>query len=181
MLRRIKLFIPLIVFLLLALAFFQLESRMVTGDYDPSNIPSALIGKPIPAFSLSSLDDAQSNLTAADIKGPALVNVWATWCIACRVEHAYLNELAKRGVAIYGLNYKDERDEANLWLSRLGNPYRFNLFDSEGKLGLNMGVYGAPETYVIDAEGIIRYRHVGVLDEKVWQTKILALGISFNE
>ena len=177
---RIKLFIPLIVFLLLAAVFLRLEQRMVTGDYDPSALPSALIGKPVPAFTLSTLTDAEAQKTAADLDlRPALINVWATWCVACRVEHAYLNQLAENGITIYGLNYKDERDEALLWLERLGNPYRFNLFDEQGRLGLNLGVYGAPETYVIDAEGIIRYRHVGVMDEKVWQKKIVPLGLQW--
>lgn len=177
---RIKLFIPLIVFLLLAAVFLRLEQRMVTGDYDPSALPSALIGKPVPAFTLPTLTDAEAQKTAADLDlRPALINVWATWCVACRVEHAYLNQLAENGITIYGLNYKDERDEALLWLERLGNPYRFNLFDAQGRLGLNLGVYGAPETYVIDAEGIIRYRHVGVMDEKVWQKKIVPLELQW--
>lgn len=180
MLSRIKLFIPLLVFLVLALMFWRLEQRMVVGDYDPSTLPSALIGKPVPAFSLARLQDPEQLLSATDLtRLPALINVWATWCVACRVEHAYLNTLAERGVAIYGLNYKDEREEAKLWLQRLGNPYIFNIFDQQGRLGLNLGVYGAPETYVIDSSGIIRYRHVGVMDEKVWQQKILPLGLNW--
>lgn len=177
---RIKLFIPLVVFVLLALVFLQLEKRMISGDYDPSMLPSALIGKPIPAFMLTTLDNAELAITAIDLNNkPALLNVWATWCVSCRVEHAYLNTLATKGISIFGLNYKDDREKANQWLARLGNPYKLNLFDVDGKLGLNMGVYGAPETYVIDANGIVRYRHVGVVDEKVWQTKILPLGLNW--
>ena len=180
MLSRIKLFIPLLVFLVLALMFWSLEPRMVVGDYDPSTLPSALIGKPVPAFSLARLQDPEQLLSSTDLtRLPALINVWATWCVACRVEHAYLNTLAERGVAIYGLNYKDEREEAKLWLQRLGNPYIFNIFDQQGRLGLDLGVYGAPETYVIDSSGIIRYRHVGVMDEKVWQQKIQPLGLNW--
>ena len=109
----------------------------------------------------------------------ALLNVWATWCVSCRVEHAYLNTLAEKGITIFGLNYKDDQQKANQWLTRLGNPYQLNLFDVNGKLGLNMGVYGAPETYVLDANGIVRYRHVGVVDENVWQSKILPLGLNW--
>jgi cytochrome c biogenesis protein CcmG/thiol:disulfide interchange protein DsbE len=98
-----------------------------------------------------------------------LLNVWATWCPACSVEHPYLVKLAKeKDVAIVGLNYKDDRNKALEWLSKLGDPYSINISDPEGRLGLDLGVYGAPETYVIDQQGIIRYRHVGIVDEKVW-------------
>ena len=181
MLNRLKLFIPLFVFILLALVFWSFEQRIISGDHDPSALPSALVGKAVPTFNLPSLNDAEVQLTNADLNQlPALLNVWATWCISCRVEHAYLNALSTRGINVYGLNYKDDREDAKLWLSRLGNPYLLNLFDSEGKLGLNLGVYGAPETYVIDRKGIIRYRHVGVMDEKVWQSKIVPLGLDWQ-
>ena len=177
---RIKLFIPLVVFALLALVFLQLEKRMISGDYDPSMLPSALIGKPLPEFNLATLDNPNTVITSINLNNKAaLLNVWATWCVSCRVEHAYLNTLAEKGITIFGLNYKDDQQKANLWLTRLGNPYQLNLFDVNGKLGLNMGVYGAPETYVLDANGIVRYRHVGVVDEKVWQSKILPLGLNW--
>lgn len=181
MFNRIKLFIPLIIFLLLAGVFLSLEDRMISGEYDPSALPSALVGKPLPDFELSLLSDPAINKVSNDLHGkPALLNVWATWCVACRAEHAYLNLLSTRGVTIYGLNYKDDRAEANKWLQRLGNPYTFNLFDDTGQLGLNLGVYGAPETYVLDENGIIRYRHVGVLDEKTWQRKIVPLNLNWS-
>jgi len=177
---RIKLFIPLVVFVLLALVFLQLEKRMISGDYDPSMLPSALIGKPLPEFNLATLDNPNTVITSINLNNKAaLLNVWATWCVSCRVEHAYLNTLAEKGITIFGLNYKDDQQKANQWLTRLGNPYQLNLFDVNGKLGLNMGVYGAPETYVLDANGIVRYRHVGVVDEKVWQSKILPLGLNW--
>ncbi|HAW13895.1 MAG TPA: DsbE family thiol:disulfide interchange protein [Cellvibrionales bacterium] len=177
---RIKLFIPLVVFALLALVFLQLEKRMISGDYDPSMLPSALIGKPLPEFNLATLDNPNTVITSINLNNKAaLLNVWATWCVSCRVEHAYLNTLAEKGITIFGLNYKDDQQKANQWLTRLGNPYQLNLFDVNGKLGLNMGVYGAPETYVLDANGIVRYRHVGVVDEKVWQSKILPLGLNW--
>jgi cytochrome c biogenesis protein CcmG/thiol:disulfide interchange protein DsbE len=177
---RIKLFIPLVVFVLLALVFLQLEKRMISGDYDPSMLPSALIGKPLPEFNLATLDNPNTVITSINLNNKAaLLNVWATWCVSCRVEHAYLNTLAEKGITIFGLNYKDDQQKANQWLTRLGNPYQLNLFDVNGKLGLNMGVYGAPETYVLDANGIVRYRHVGVVDENVWQSKILPLGLNW--
>jgi cytochrome c biogenesis protein CcmG/thiol:disulfide interchange protein DsbE len=177
---RVKLFIPLIVFILLSLVFLQLENRMISGDYDPAMLPSALIGKPLPAFALTTLDNPELAINSIPLNNKAaLINVWATWCVSCRVEHGYLNILAEKGISIFGLNYKDDRQKANQWLTRLGNPYQLNLFDVDGKLGLNMGVYGAPETYVLDANGIVRYRHVGVMDEKIWQTKILPLGLNW--
>ena len=109
-------------------------------------------------------------MTQADLVGrPSLVNVWATWCVSCRVEHPYLDTLAQAGIPIYGINYKDEDAAALRWLQELGNPYVATIADREGSLGLDMGVYGAPETYLLDAGGVIRYRHVGVVDEQVWR------------
>ena len=103
---------------------------------------------------------------------PALVNVWATWCIACRVEHPFLMKLKENStIKIYGLNYKDDRIKALDLLERDGNPFEFSIYDFEGRLAIDLGVYGAPETFFIDKEGIVRERHVGVVDEKVWQEK----------
>ena len=104
-----------------------------------------------------------------DLEGQVvLLNVWATWCISCRAEHPYLTELAKRGVAIYGINYKDEDAAALAWLDELGDPSLASIADHDGTLGLDLGVYGAPETYLVDANGLVRYRHVGVVNERVW-------------
>jgi cytochrome c biogenesis protein CcmG/thiol:disulfide interchange protein DsbE len=100
------------------------------------------------------------------------LNVWATWCPACRDEHPYLVELAESGVNVIGLNYKDEAKAALNWLATLGNPYRFNIYDPRGSLGFDLGVYGAPETYIIDTHGVVRFRHVGVVNEKVWIEKL---------
>ena len=100
-----------------------------------------------------------------------LLNVWATWCPSCRAEHGYLVDLASQGVAIVGLNYKDERPAALSWLGRLGDPYVFNIFDPKGELGFDLGVYGAPETFLIDSMGLIKVRHVGALTEEVWEKK----------
>lgn len=162
--RRILLFIPFLIALGLGLFLWK------GLDLDPNKMPSALIGKPFPQFNIESLQNPEKMLTAADLKGKSvLVNVWGTWCPACKVEHPYLVEIAKQGVPIIGINYKDNRASAKQWLAQLGNPYVFNIYDKEGHLGLDLGVYGAPETYVVDAQGIIRYRHAGPVDSAVWQ------------
>ncbi len=164
MMRRLILFIPLLVFF--AMGIFLWRGLQL----DPTELPSALIGKPMPAFQLSSLYDESRTLTEGDLKGkPALLNVWATWCPTCKQEHEQLNKIAREeGVTIYGINYKDDRAKANEWLQRYQDPYVQNIFDPNGTLGLDLGVYGAPETYVLDKDGIIHYRHVGEVNEKVW-------------
>ena len=159
---RLKLFLPLLAFCLLGVVLFRGLSL------DPTALPSALVGAPVPEFELPTLESGQTVSREEVIGSPLLVNVWATWCYSCRVEHPYLVELAEQGVPIVGLNYKDEPGAARGWLQDLGNPYTVNISDTEGTLGLDFGVYGAPETYVIDAEGIIRHRHVGVVNESVW-------------
>lgn len=162
--RKILLFIPFVLFL--GLGFFLWKGLYL----DPRELPSALIDRPMPAFELASLTEPDKRLTAESLKGEvALVNVWATWCPTCKEEHQYLNQLAQQGVTIYGINYKDEPVKARAWLQKYMNPYRQVVLDQQGKLGLDLGVYGAPETYVIDAEGTIRYRHVGAVDAKVWK------------
>lgn len=159
---RVKLFIPLILFVLLALFLFRGLSL------DPKAMPSALIDHDLPQFSLPALGQDKL-MTAKDIIGEvAFLNVWATWCISCRVEHPYLQNLADRGVVIFGVNYKDEDAAALQWLEDFGNPYRASIADREGTLGLDLGVFGAPETYLVDTAGVIRYRHVGVVDDRVW-------------
>jgi len=171
---RLKLFIPLILFVVLALFLFR------GLELDPRELPSALIDRPLPEFSLPGLG-RQELLSRQDVIGQVgLLNVWATWCVSCRVEHPYLQQLADRGVPIYGVNYKDDDADALRWLDELGNPYRENIVDSEGTLGLDLGVYGAPETYLVDAAGVIRYRHVGVVDERVWQTILQPLYRELN-
>ena len=140
---------------------------------DPQALPSALIDRPLPEFELPALGDRRIVSRDTVTGEVALFNVWATWCVSCRVEHPFLTRLADQGVPIYGINYKDEDDEALKWLEELGNPYRINIVDADGSLGLDLGVYGAPETYVVDASGVIRYRHVGVVNERVW-TQTLA-------
>ena len=165
--NRFKLFIPLILFVVLAAFFWRGLSL------DPSAMPSALIDKGFPEFSLPRLDDETEVTTKADLLGEiTLVNIWATWCVSCKIEHPYLNKLAKSGVRIVGVNYKDDSVAARQWLTELGNPYRWNIVDQHGNLGIDLGVFGAPETYVVDKEGVIRYKHVGVVDQRVWDERL---------
>ncbi|MCW1877799.1 DsbE family thiol:disulfide interchange protein [Erwinia sp. INIA-01] len=171
--NRKILFIPLFLFLLLAAALMWQLSRNANGD-DPTRLESALVGKPVPEFRLESLElpgkvyDRSVLLTGQ----PLLLNVWATWCPTCRAEHQYLNTLATQGVRVVGLNYKDDRLKAVNWLNTLGNPYILGLYDGDGMLGLDLGVYGAPETFLIDGRGIIRYRHAGDMNEQVWRDEL---------
>ncbi len=162
--RKALLFLPLAVFIVLAVVLWRGLSL------DPRELPSALLDKPFPAFTLGSLHDGKVLLTEKSLpKQPMLINVWATWCPACRQEHPYLMRLAREtDTPLIGLNYKDDRDAALTWLKQLGNPYRFTIFDGEGMLGLDLGVYGAPETYLVDGKGVIRHRHVGVVTPEVW-------------
>lgn len=144
-------------------------------DRDPSRVPSPLVGKPLPAFELGTLAAPDTPLTRDALAGRAyLLNVWASWCVACRQEHPLLVELARSGrVALIGLNYKDERGDARAWLAERGDPYDFSLFDEAGRLGLDLGVYGVPETFLVDAAGIIRYKHIGPLDAAAIEGEIL--------
>lgn len=163
------LFIPLALFLLLVAVFVVQLSRNAGGD-DPTKLESVLVGKTVPVFKLEDLAEPGKYYDQSVFTGePLLLNVWATWCPTCYAEHKYLNQLAARGVKIIGLNYKDQRSKAITWLNDLGNPYLISLFDGDGMLGLDLGVYGAPETYLIDANGVIRYRHVGDVNPRNWQ------------
>ena len=162
---RLLLFIPLILFIILGGFLWKGLS------IDPRELPSALLDKPFPEFSIAALNEPERILTKQDFIGqPVLVNVWATWCPSCRQEHEQLLAIAATSsIPIIGLNYKDEASAARIWLEQLGNPYQFNIFDEDGMLGLDLGVYGAPETYLLDAQGLIRHRHVGVVTAAAWQ------------
>lgn len=162
--NRLTYFLPLFVFGILAALLWRGLSL------DPTSMPSALLDKPIPSFALPSLQDPQRTLTQQDIIGhKTLINVWATWCITCRVEHPFLFALKQQGVSIVGVNYKDNPDEARQWLAKKSDPYRFSIQDTEGHLGIDLGVFGAPETYFVDSTGIIRYKHVGDINARNWQ------------
>ena len=168
---KLKFLVPLAVFGLLVVVFLR------GLQLDPSEVPSPLIGKPAPIFQLPALRDAERKVSNEDLKGKvSLVNVWATWCVGCRQEHAALLAIHKTGsVPIIGLNYKDERDSALSWLERLGDPYLFNAFDADGQVAIDWGVYGAPETFLVDAEGIVRYKHIGPMTLAIFESRILPL------
>jgi len=138
---------------------------------DPSELPSPLLNKAAPVFALPSVKDPARTVGSADYAGRmALVNVWATWCVGCRQEHAYLLELASRNeVPIYGINWRDQRDKALAWLEQLGDPYVASAYDEDGRVGIDWGVYGAPETFLVDAAGSVVYKHLGPMNEIVWQ------------
>lgn len=144
---------------------------------NPREVPSPLIGKPAPAFQLSRVADAGQTLSPEDFKGQvALVNVWASWCVSCRQEHPVLLQLARQNVVpIYGLNYKDQREAAQGWLNQHGNPYIASAFDADGRVGINWGVYGVPETFVIDKAGLIRHKHTGPVTPESLEQELLPL------
>lgn len=143
---------------------------------NPREVPSPLIGKPAPAFSLSKLRTPDQLITESSLSdGVTLFNVWATWCLACRQEHDLLVGLKKAGVKIVGLNYKDERDAAIQWLDQRGDPYVSTVFDPDGKAGIEWGVYGVPETFVIDDNGVVRFKHIGPLTVQSIQQELVPL------
>lgn len=143
-------------------------------NLDPREVPSPLIGKPAPAFALPRLDDPAQAVRREDLLGKVwMLNVWASWCVACREEHPVLVEYSRqRAVPIYGLNYKDTRPAAMAWLARLGNPYDASLSDTDGRVGIDFGVYGVPETFIIDKQGVIRMKHIGPVTPKVLRDEI---------
>lgn len=142
---------------------------------NPSLVPSPLVGKATPQFSLPRLRLPDRRLTREDLLGKvSLLNVWATWCVGCREEHGLLLGIAQQtGVPIYGLNYKDRREDALAWLGQFGDPYVASGFDADGRVGIDLGVYGLPETFIIDANGMIAYKHIGPITPDAWRTKIL--------
>ena len=163
--------LPLVIFLVLAGFLF------VGLGLNPHEVPSPLIGKPAPAFTLPQLHDTNKQFSPEEMKGKVwLLNVWASWCVSCREEHPILMELARQHIVpIYGLNYKDKKTDGEMWLSRGGDPYVLSAMDSEGRIGIDYGVYGVPETYVIDKQGIIRYKQIGPVSSQNLQEKILPL------
>lgn len=177
--KKIQFIVPLLLFLILVPMFFYALFQ------DKEEIPSPLIGKVIPDFVLQNIEGDQVFDQSSLIGEPLLLNVWASWCPSCAVEHPYLAYLSQQGVKIVGLNYKDQRADAQKYLQALGNPYSVVLFDESGSLGLDLGVYGAPETYLLDAQGRIIDKRVGVLDERVWKKqfaeKWLALSAKKHE
>lgn len=168
---KMKFLIPLGVFLVLAV-FLGLGLKL-----DPREVPSPLIGKPAPDFRLPQLHEDGQFFGPKDFEGKVwLLNVWASWCASCRTEHPVLNAWARSGeVAIVGLNYKDEPDAARQWLAQLGNPYTLSARDQDGRVGIDWGVYGVPETFVIDKRGIIRHKHIGPVAAEDIQSELKPL------
>ena len=171
MTRYLRYLVPLAIFMVLVAFLYRGLSL------DPKRVPSPLVGKPMPEFSLPRLQDPAATLSDTDLKGKvSILNIWATWCVSCRAEHKVLLLMAKSDkVDIYGLNYKDERDKAKQWLVQLGDPYIANAFDADGRTGIDWGVYGAPETFIMDREGIIRHKHIGPLTVDALNNEILPL------
>ncbi|MCP4982008.1 MAG: DsbE family thiol:disulfide interchange protein [Gammaproteobacteria bacterium] len=149
--------LPLVIFVLMAgLLGYGLQ-------LDPKIVPSPLIDKPAPAFSLAMLDEPSRQLSNTDLNGQVwILNVWASWCVSCRAEHEVITALARKNlVTVVGLNYKDEPADATRWLKQFGNPYATSIIDRDGRVGIDWGVYGVPETFVIGADGMIKYKHIG--------------------
>lgn len=162
--RRLIYVLPVILIAALGVAFYFQLGR------DPQKLPSALIDKPMPAFDLPPIEGRTDGLSSADIKGKvALLNVWASWCPPCEIEHPILMSIAASGVPIYGINYKDKPDDAKRFLRRLGNPFVAIGADVKGTVGVDLGVYGYPETFIVDASGVIRYRHAGPIGKPDWE------------
>lgn len=169
--KKLVLFIPLI--LVMVMGVFLYKGLFL----NPQQLESALEGKPIPVFQLERLEDSSEIITNESLIGKvSLLNVWATWCPSCKYEHPYLMRFARQNILpIYGINYRDDRGPAIRELTREGDPYTKNIFDHDGRLGLDLGVYGAPESYLVDHNGIIRYRYAGPIDQRVWSETLLPM------
>lgn len=163
--------LPVVAFGLLVVAF------VIGLGLDPRKLPSPFIGKPSPVFDLPALHDLTQRVNNDSLAGrPVLVNFWATWCVGCRQEHDFLLRLSESGAAeIYGINWRDNRREALSWLEKLGDPYVVTGYDGGNHTGIDWGVYGAPETFLIGADGIVLYKHVGPLSERAWQRDFVPL------
>ncbi|CEG56368.1 DsbE family thiol:disulfide interchange protein [Legionella fallonii] len=162
--------VPVVLFLLLSVFLWRGLSL------DPHRLPSVQLGKTLPVFTLPQLQEPNSTFSSTQLRNQvALLNVWASWCAACVDEQVFMMQLAREGVPIYGLNYKDKPEDALRWLVQWGNPYKLIVQDREGKAAIDLGVYGAPETFVIDKKGIIRYRHVGIMNQEAWSKDISPL------
>ena len=170
-------------FLIPLAAFVVLVVFLGVGlTLNPREVPSPLIDKPAPAFELPQLHAPDKTFSQKEMLGKVwMLNVWASWCVACREEHPHLVALARTGVVpIYGLNYKDERADGIAWLARFGDPYQLSAYDRDGRIGIDYGVYGVPETYVIDKAGVIRYKRIGIVDAQIVRDRILPLVKELN-
>jgi cytochrome c biogenesis protein CcmG, thiol:disulfide interchange protein DsbE len=174
--KQLKFLLPLAIFL--GLVWFLAAGLKL----DPKEVPSPLINKPAPGFALTRLDNPAQTIRREEMLGKVwMLNVWASWCVACREEHPLLVEFAKsKMLPIYGLNYKDDRGAGLQWLSRFGNPYEASLFDNDGRVGIDFGVYGVPETFIIDRQGVIRFKQIGPLTPDVIRTQVEPLVRQLN-
>ena len=169
--RALKYIIPLGIFFGLVIFF------AIGLTKDPREVPSPLIEKPAPLFKVAQLHEPGATFGPEDMRGKVwLLNVWASWCVSCRVEHPVLVEMSKKKVVpIIGLNYKDQREDGKQWLAKFGNPYNLSAYDVDGKVGIDYGVYGVPETFVIDKQGVIRYKQIGPITQEALDKTIMPL------
>jgi cytochrome c biogenesis protein CcmG, thiol:disulfide interchange protein DsbE len=174
---KLRFLLPVLVFGALVATFALMLRRTGEGEYDPKLIRSPLLGKPAPAFALPQVEDPTKIVSSKDFAGRMYVlNVWGTWCVGCRQEHAALLAIAQQGlVPLVGLDTKDELADAQRWLSQLGNPYVATAFDADGRIGIDWGVYGAPETFLVDARGVVIHKHIGPLSLAAWQRQFVPL------
>jgi cytochrome c biogenesis protein CcmG/thiol:disulfide interchange protein DsbE len=166
---RLKLFLPVLVFFALAILLWR-------GLYlDPRTLPSVLIDKPLPEFEIKTVELGDTLVGKADLPDePFILNIWGSYCLPCLQENPILMEAKEQGlVPIVGVNYRDKLNLAQLWLDDNGSPFEFSLLDEDGRLGINLGVYGAPETFLVDGNGVIRYKHIGVIDYETWEDEII--------
>ena len=169
--KRLRFIVPLALFLVIA-GFLAAGLKL-----DPREVPSPLIGKPAPAFALARLDDATLSIKRDDMLGKVwMLNVWASWCVTCREEHPHLLALSRsKQLPILGLNYKDKRKDGLDWLAQFGDPYDASVFDADGRVGIDFGVYAVPETFVMDKRGVIRFKHIGAVTPQIIETRIVPL------
>jgi cytochrome c biogenesis protein CcmG/thiol:disulfide interchange protein DsbE len=161
--------IPIVVFVAIGAIFYR------GLGLNPNYIPSPLLGKPAPVYELPTLEDPDKTTGTNDLLGQvSLVNVWATWCVGCRQEHPFLVELARQNIVpIYGVNWRDDRASALDWLSTLGDPYVASAFDFDGSVAIDWGVYGAPETFLVDRDGTVLYKHIAPMNRSVWENEFM--------
>jgi DsbE subfamily thiol:disulfide oxidoreductase len=179
--RNVMTFAPVVIFFVLV-GFLAYRLALIGQGNMPNMIPSVMINKPTPVFNLPSLIKGKPDVSSADLKGRVtLVDVFASWCVPCRVEHPYLTKIKDAGIALVGINYKDQPEDARAWLEKLGNPYDAIGSDREGLVGIDFGVYGVPESYLIDKQGVIRYKQTGPLTPEDIQNIVLPLAKELNK
>ena len=176
--KKFLVFAPLVAFILMSAFFYSALQLRQTRSGD--ELTSALIDSPFPEFQLAGLDNDMHDQTELSQGQVTLVNVWGSWCPSCRYEHPFLAELAEAGVPLVGLNYKDTAVAAKDWLDYFGDIYDYHVQDTTGRLGLNLGVYGAPETFIVDGQGVIRYKRVGVVDQRIWDAEMKAVYLQYG-